>query len=223
MRRVRVAAALAIAGAVASGAPAVAAPSANADARVSFDIPAQPLDNALAQYFRLTGVQLLYDSSMTAGRRSNSVRGAYSPREALKRLLSGTGLSARYSRSNAAVLVAAEAARPATLLPVGRVVVRERLPLVEMSMRERYRAYYMMLEHALQSQLRRDKRAGRLSAEMMLLMRIDPGGRVTEVRADSPAKDEAPAATVATILLESRVPAPPAALPQPIAVSVKAR
>uniref|UniRef100_UPI0019541826 STN domain-containing protein n=2 Tax=Pseudomonadota TaxID=1224 RepID=UPI0019541826 len=72
--------------------------------RIAFDIPAQPLDAALASYFRATGVQLLYDSALTAGRRSGAVRGNFTPREALRQLLRGTGLIVRYSRANAAIL-----------------------------------------------------------------------------------------------------------------------
>ena len=61
--------------------------------RIAFDIPAQPLDAALASYFRATGVQLLYDSALTAGRRSGAVRGNFTPRGALRNSCAERGSS----------------------------------------------------------------------------------------------------------------------------------
>ncbi len=58
------------------------------------DIPAQPLGRALVDYTRTTGILVVADASLTRGRKSAAVRGAYTPAEALAQMLSGTGLRA---------------------------------------------------------------------------------------------------------------------------------
>ena len=61
-----------------------------------FAIAAQPLDQALADFSVSTGLQMLYDSSLAAGRLSSPVAGEMQPREALALMLAGTGLTARF-------------------------------------------------------------------------------------------------------------------------------
>lgn len=56
------------------------------------DIPAQPLGQALARLAEGERIQLLFDPSIAQGRRSNAVKGAYPPEEALDRLLARSGL-----------------------------------------------------------------------------------------------------------------------------------
>lgn len=75
-------------------------------APIEFNIPAQPLDVALGRYGDLTGREALFDTSLAAGRVSGEVKGALAPDEALRRLLSGTGLAARFVAENAFVLLA---------------------------------------------------------------------------------------------------------------------
>ncbi|MCB2082524.1 MAG: TonB-dependent receptor [Sphingomonadaceae bacterium] len=58
-----------------------------------YDIPAQSLDSALAEFARVSDADLLYSSDLVAGKRSSRVSGDYTPTEALRRLLNGTGLS----------------------------------------------------------------------------------------------------------------------------------
>ncbi|MCK9919219.1 STN domain-containing protein, partial [Microbacteriaceae bacterium K1510] len=59
-----------------------------------FDIPAQPLASALKAYGAATRLELFYESTLTDGRRSGPLRGAFTAEAALRRLLAGTGLSA---------------------------------------------------------------------------------------------------------------------------------
>lgn len=73
---------------------------------IAFDIPAQPLDEALAAYAIATGRSVLYDSRLTEGRTSRPVRGNYTPLGALDVLLADSGgLRARHTSANALVLV----------------------------------------------------------------------------------------------------------------------
>ncbi len=64
-----------------------------ADTRFHFDIPAQPLETALAAYVAVTGVETIYDSELAGARRSTAVKGVLAPDVALRVLLEGTGLS----------------------------------------------------------------------------------------------------------------------------------
>lgn len=65
-----------------------------------FDIPAGQLDQALDAYKKATGITLHLDSLKNglAGIHSNGVQGMYSSQQALRELLSGTGLS--YTQDN---------------------------------------------------------------------------------------------------------------------------
>ncbi|SAI10218.1 Outer membrane receptor for ferric coprogen and ferric-rhodotorulic acid [Bordetella ansorpii] len=60
-----------------------------------FDLPSMPLAMALARYGELTRRSLLYETRWVSGRHSSPVQGVYPPDEALARLLSQSGLSAR--------------------------------------------------------------------------------------------------------------------------------
>lgn len=75
-------------------APAAAQSQASA-AQASFDIPAQPLIEALRLYSRQSGQQVLFNSGIGAGRTGSVVRGRLSHEQALRQLLVGTGLRAR--------------------------------------------------------------------------------------------------------------------------------
>lgn len=60
-----------------------------------FIIPQQPLDAALLAFSETSGVEVLYETALTAGRYSAPVEGTMTPKEALARLLLGTGLVSR--------------------------------------------------------------------------------------------------------------------------------
>ena len=72
-----------------------------------YDIPAQSLDAALDAYGATSGMQLLYETALTAGRRSTAVEGWYTAPAALRLLLSGTGFDFEYTGERAFTLVAA--------------------------------------------------------------------------------------------------------------------
>ncbi len=86
-------------------------------ALIPFDIAAQPLDAALAAYTQATGMAVLVTSRLTAGRQASAVRGRLAPREALRLLLTGTGLQARYTSASAFTLVESAASAPVPRAP----------------------------------------------------------------------------------------------------------
>lgn len=57
------------------------------------DIPPGPLGPALSGYAASAGVLLSFDPALTQGRRTAGLRGSFSAREGLERLLNGTGLA----------------------------------------------------------------------------------------------------------------------------------
>jgi hypothetical protein len=93
----------------------------SATAPLEFNIPSQPLQTALSRYGDATGREALYDTSLAGGRVSGEVQGKFRPNEALDRLLSGTGLSARFVAENSFVVLPAQPSnRQAAPLPSHR-------------------------------------------------------------------------------------------------------
>ncbi|MEQ8669903.1 MAG: TonB-dependent receptor [Rhodospirillales bacterium] len=66
---------------------------AQANSPRSFNIPAQPLADALKLFGRQSGWQFSYPADLTRGLRSNAVAGDLAPEAALRALLSGTGIN----------------------------------------------------------------------------------------------------------------------------------
>ncbi|WWW35380.1 TonB-dependent receptor plug domain-containing protein [Stenotrophomonas rhizophila] len=66
-----------------------------------FDIPAQPLADALRTYMRQSGVQVAWPAALTEGVRSSAVNGDLDAQQALQQLLRGSGLVMRSVGSDA--------------------------------------------------------------------------------------------------------------------------
>jgi hypothetical protein len=82
------------------------------DDRFSFAIPAQPLEDALLAYAQVTGVEIFFDHSRAAGRKSMPVKGLYNLEAALHRLIEGSGLEVRQAAPHAYTLAAASFREP---------------------------------------------------------------------------------------------------------------
>ncbi|PVM90357.1 TonB-dependent receptor [Caulobacter radicis] len=91
------AAAVAVLGSIAAPAHAWQA-TRNVEARVTIAIPAQDLGQALRTLSRDTGLSIVFDPGLTRGRTSNAVSGAMTPREALRKMIAGSGIEAREVR-----------------------------------------------------------------------------------------------------------------------------
>ena len=95
-------AAIAINGAIVA-APFVSGSAVAQQAR-AFNIPAQPLADALVQFGYQSGLQVVADGGLTASVRSPGVTGTLPPAEALARLLAGTGLVYRFTNATTVAL-----------------------------------------------------------------------------------------------------------------------
>lgn len=105
---------IAAAGGIAGAPAAEAAPT-------RIDVPAGRLADALNSLAAQTGLQIGYDSGLTAGRSTQGLSGTYEPEAALDLLIAGAGLTARPAGGGAVTLVAAPAAAeagPIQLAPI---------------------------------------------------------------------------------------------------------
>lgn len=74
-----------------------------------FQIPAQPLMDALEQFSAQSGYQVIYDAGQAAGQSSLGAQGRYSPRQALQQLTAGVAASFSQPNANSFVLQFASA------------------------------------------------------------------------------------------------------------------
>ncbi len=72
--------------------------------RKQFDLPRSDAEKALRDFSTQSGVQVLFSTNAASGVRTNEVKGEYTPREALTRLLQGTALS--FSERNGTWMIA---------------------------------------------------------------------------------------------------------------------
>lgn len=79
------------------------------EATMRFDIEAQPLSEALMAFGVQTGAIVIASSQLTAGKISKPVTGQLTLREALTRMLQGTGLEFKMNANGAILIVPAPA------------------------------------------------------------------------------------------------------------------
>ncbi|WP_313523406.1 TonB-dependent receptor [Shinella sp.] len=103
-----------------TAAPAVAqAPAQSQSAARSIVVPGGPLTPALNSLAAQTGLQILYDASLANGKSTAGARGSLTPEQALKVVLAGTGVDARFAGSNHVTLSVDPAETGATTGGIG--------------------------------------------------------------------------------------------------------
>lgn len=198
-------------------------------APMPFNIPSQPLAAALQTYSRVTGVQLLYESSAASGLMSAAVAGAFSRDTALRVLLGNTDLVIRYTRANSVTLVPASAdpdLPPAAVFETADLMLE---PLRVRSSREtadasQLQAYSGVITADIQQALRKDARtrSGSYSAGIKLWIDGPRTVRRTELFRSSGDSDRDE--TIARVLDGLQVSqAPPANMPQPVLLMITVR
>lgn len=73
-----------------------------------FDVPAGSADQTLKQLSKQSDVEVIYSSNLTRSVRTNEVKGEYTPREALERMLADTGLVGAEDQKTGALTVRKE-------------------------------------------------------------------------------------------------------------------
>jgi hemoglobin/transferrin/lactoferrin receptor protein len=77
----------------------------SAQANVSFAIPAQPLASAIVAFSTASGLNIVSAGTIPASAQSSGVSGTLAPRQALTKLLAGTGYTYRFTGANSVTIV----------------------------------------------------------------------------------------------------------------------
>ncbi|MEW6640665.1 MAG: secretin and TonB N-terminal domain-containing protein [Pseudomonadota bacterium] len=180
---------------------------ARASAPVVFDIGVQPLAAALDVYSATTGLQVVYDATLAAGRRSRAVAGAMAPDTALQLLLEGTGLVAVYAAANTFTIMPAAAERR---IPAASVTsFMPYLAAVQTSVEKAFCRSSLTIPGAYRIEFR---------------FWIGPAGEVLQPELLTSTNDEARDQAISGVLRALTIGRPPPReMPQPVAMAVSPR
>lgn len=87
----------------------------------SFNIPSQPLSQALVQFSNTSGVQVFVNAGLVSGINSLGASGVLTPAVALNRLLAGTGLSYRFTNARTVAIERSGATNAGGAMPSGAI------------------------------------------------------------------------------------------------------
>ncbi len=104
---------------------------ARADGLHRFDIPAGALPAGLKRFSAAADIQILFDPAIAQGHVGAEVHGNLGDEAALKRLLTGSGLTYRITDAGIFVIVPAEAPKPQTLRPQAPAAIVSEIEPVE--------------------------------------------------------------------------------------------
>ncbi|WP_186162734.1 secretin and TonB N-terminal domain-containing protein [Burkholderia gladioli] len=192
-----------------------------AGAVVHFEMPAQPLARALQSFAKVTELVVLAPAPLLEGRMSTALTGDYPPREALQRVLAGTGLKADFTQPDEAIIVAdpvpgGVVQAPAEGTPAGA------LPIDGVDGSQERRGFAGSLQAGLIEALCAQPAAVPGDYRFVAQVRMDDKGAVVAVNkvasSGSAARDTAILRALRTLRLDI---APPADLPQPITILLR--
>src|ERR1700748_3034482 len=192
-------------------------------APIHFSLPAEPLTDAINAYGRTADVAVLVDSSALAGRTSAPLTGAFPPREALQRLLAGTGLEARFTSADEALIRPI----PSTAMPASSAAAPS--PLIFASDvaglkagGSEAEAYAVLLQTQLTDALCRSSSTRPGAYRLLAQLTIGSTGSVVAAQLrDStgiPSRDAAIERAMRSIVLDA---GPPAGLQQPVTILLR--
>ena len=73
--------------------------------KIEFDLPADNAERTLKQFALCSGLEVIFVSEAVANVRTNKVKGEYTPREAIDRMLAGTRLTALQDKGRGALRI----------------------------------------------------------------------------------------------------------------------
>jgi hypothetical protein len=194
---------------------AVAAQAMGAGAELMpFDIPAQPLKSALAQYDGIAALPVFYPSELTDGRVSSAVKGRYSREEALRLLLEGTGLALQPIAADAFVLAENGA---------GVQQGDSALPPPEAPSPAAARAYDGRVQSHIRDVLCANRGLALGSYRLALMLQIDDAGRVAQARLLDTTGDRQRDAAILAAVSSLPIGAAPAQPGKPFVLLVRPR
>jgi Secretin and TonB N terminus short domain len=170
-----------------------------------FDIPSQPLEDALMSYAAVTGVEVFVDHALAADQKSAPVQGVYTFEEALRALLRPTGLYIRRAADQGYTLVAPAAQEP----PIGR--------MPEWSADPARNHFFTALQTALKRALCASPQSAPGQYRAAIAIWIGPAGDIVDARVlGADVEDQAASNLAARIVRVSVGEAPPPGLEQPV-------
>lgn len=186
--------------------PRVTLHSSSVEPQFDFYLPTQPLASALNRFADVSGRAALFSSTLVAGRSASPVQGRLTPRDALQRLLEGTGLAMEEvsaGRVNAFVL------KPLGAQAEAAARVRARL--------ERYDG---LVQARVWDALCADPRTAQGDYRSLLRFRVDAAGRVHRAQLLGSTGDTRRDAVLVATLERVRIDRPPPDMKQPLAMLI---
>jgi hypothetical protein len=210
--------ALLISRAQAEEAGAASGVSANA---IHFELPAQPLSEALRAYGSMTELTVIARANLLDGLTSAPVNGNYSPREALQHLLAGTGLQANFTGMDEAVIARTPLAPPPSVAALPVTISATDIDGVA---DDAGRSYAGMVQARLAEALCASAQTRPGNYRLVVQLRIgDSGSVIASDLVEStglPGRDAAIEQAMRTLVMDAP---PPPALAQPITILVRPR
>jgi hypothetical protein len=173
---------------------------------INFDIPAQPLDEALNAFSAASGVQVFYENSLTEGRRSTEVKGIFDRQTALRLLLFRSGLTAKIIAANT--------------ISIAKPQVAEAPDAAERQAKRAYVPYYGLLQAGVMKALCASAATRPGDYSVALQYSLNPAGRIERLKlirsSGSGKRDAAIIGALQNVML-----LPPGAMPQPVTVTIE--
>ncbi|MGI9360975.1 MAG: TonB C-terminal domain-containing protein [Parasphingorhabdus sp.] len=184
-----------------------------------YDIPEQPVAQALARFATVSGVNIIYRQSLTGNRRSAPVSDRLTAPVALRRLLEGTGLSARFTSPESVIIYVEGQSQPSspspqgttadlTSLQLGMAEVRA-APIIGGPDRNAFNHYAQRIRIEILERLRRDGAYEGRRFRIEIAVTVNPEGRITHVTFLRPSDESAWDRRVEKILVGALLSAPP--------------
>lgn len=176
-----------------------------AEQLVDFDIPAQPLDQALNSFGEASGLQIFYETAPTTGHLSKSVRGRFDRETALQLLLQGSDLAGRLIAPGTISIVPLGKEADASLVEMKRAVVR----------------YYGVMQEDIMAALCRDALTRPATYRVVLQYWIAPSGQIARVKligsSGDPERDDAVVRAIRSVTFD----VPFQNVPQPVTLAIE--
>ncbi|NYH20419.1 secretin and TonB N-terminal domain-containing protein [Paraburkholderia bryophila] len=186
-----------------------------------FELPAQPLAQALQAFARTTELIVLAPAPLLDGRTSAPVQGDYSPREALERVLAGTGLKAEFTGTDEAIIVAQPAAPEASPV-VAEAPANPALPVDGLGDDADAQAYAAQLQARMTQVLCALPAAMPGGYRLAAQLRIDDKGAVVAVNMVASSGQASRDAAIVRALRSLRLDSPPpGSLPEPVTILLR--
>ncbi len=193
------------------------------DGPVALDIPAQPLAAALKLFSQRSNLSVMAQSSLLDQRTSTAVHGVLAPRDALLRLLDGTGLEARFPSSRAVAIVPSPAAssgpNPAGA-PLSFEIAESAIDGIHHGGAD-YGPYVASMQAALIGALCRSPLTRPGAYRLAVQLRVGPAGDVSAFRVGGSTGDASRDAAVGRAIRSLAFDAPPAGMPQPVTILLR--